>query len=40
VAFLVAPGTQRLIGSFGRAKFGQQLFVPDAGKTEAKLGLH
>ena len=39
VAFLVAPETQRLIGRFGRAKFGQALFVPDAGKTEAQLGL-
>ncbi len=39
VAFLVAPETQRVIGRFGRAQFGQPLFVPDAGKTEAQLGL-
>ena len=39
VAFLVAPATQRVIGAFGRARFGQALFVPDAGKTEAQLGL-
>ena len=39
VGFLVAPATQRVIGAFGRAKFGQALFVPDAGKTEAQLGL-
>ncbi len=39
VAFLVAPRTQRVIGSFGRSRFGQALFVPDAGKTEAQLGL-
>lgn len=34
VAFLVAPETQRLIGQFGRSRFGQPLFYPDAGKTE------
>jgi tungstate transport system substrate-binding protein len=34
VAFLVAPATQRLIGDFGRARFGQPLFYPDAGKAE------
>jgi tungstate transport system substrate-binding protein len=39
VGFLVAPRTQRLIGQFGRAKYGQALFVPDAGKSEAQLGL-
>ena len=37
--FLVAPATQRAIGEFGRARFGQPLFVPDAGRTEAQLGL-
>lgn len=31
--FLVAPETQRLIGEFGRARFGQSLFVPDAGRA-------
>ena len=30
--FLVAPETQRLIGEFGKGRFGQSLFVPDAGK--------
>ena len=30
--FLVAPETQRLIGEFGREKYGEPLFVPDAGK--------
>ena len=39
VDFLVAPATQRAIGRFGRARFGQPLFVPDAGRTEAQLGL-
>lgn len=30
--FLVAPETQRRIGEFGKGRFGQSLFVPDAGK--------
>ena len=30
--FLVSPQAQRLIGEFGRARFGQSLFAPDAGK--------
>jgi tungstate transport system substrate-binding protein len=37
VSFLVEPETQRLIGDFGKAKFGQSLFVPDAGKPEPQL---
>ncbi|MGH7538484.1 MAG: substrate-binding domain-containing protein [Gemmatimonadales bacterium] len=32
--WLVAPDTQRRIGEFGRARFGQSLFVPDAGKED------
>lgn len=28
--WLVAPATQKAIGSFGREKYGQPLFVPDA----------
>jgi tungstate transport system substrate-binding protein len=36
--FLLAPATQEMIGSFGRDKFGQQLFVPDAGKQDADVG--
>jgi tungstate transport system substrate-binding protein len=32
-----APG-QALIGGFGTDKYGQQLFVPDAGKSEDSLG--
>jgi len=39
VAFMVAPATQRLIGDFGRARFGQPLFYPDAGKSEDSLDL-
>jgi tungstate transport system substrate-binding protein len=31
VQFLVDPKVQALIGQFGRTKFGQPLFVPDAG---------
>lgn len=37
VDFLTAKPTQRLIGEFGRARFGQSLFVPDAGKPEPQL---
>jgi len=37
--FLVSAETQALIGKYGVEKFGQQLFVPDAGKTDAELGL-
>ncbi len=32
--FLVARETQRLIGRFGKARFGRSLFVPDAGKPD------
>ena len=32
--FFVAPGTQALIAEFGKARFGQSLFVPDAGKPD------
>ena len=34
--FLVAPDTQRLIGEYGRSRFGQSLFVPDAGKEASR----
>jgi tungstate transport system substrate-binding protein len=37
--YMVAPETQALIGQFGVDKFGQPLFVPDADKTDADLGL-
>ena len=36
--FMVAPDTQQVIGKYGVDKFGQSLFFPDAGKTEAQLG--
>jgi len=32
VEFMVAPETQKMIGEFGKNKFGQSLFFPDAGK--------
>jgi tungstate transport system substrate-binding protein len=32
--FFVAAETQRLIGEFGKSRFGQSLFVPDAGKPD------
>jgi tungstate transport system substrate-binding protein len=32
--WFVAPATQRLIGAFGTSRFGQSLFVPDAGKLD------
>jgi tungstate transport system substrate-binding protein len=38
VAFMVAPGTQKVIGEFGQAEFGEPLFVPDAGKNVEDLG--
>ena len=36
--FMVSADTQKLIGSFGVDKYGQQFFIPDAGKDEDKLG--
>jgi tungstate transport system substrate-binding protein len=32
--FLVLPATQAMIGQFGKSRFGQGLFVPDAGKPD------
>jgi tungstate transport system substrate-binding protein len=37
--FMVAADTQKVIGDFGLDKYGQSLFVPDAGKSEAEVGL-
>jgi len=37
--FMVAPETQNVISQFGQAQYGQQLFVPDAGKAESDVGL-
>jgi tungstate transport system substrate-binding protein len=36
--YLVSPEGQALIANFGVQKYGQALFVPDAGKDEASLG--
>ncbi|MCL6644000.1 MAG: substrate-binding domain-containing protein [Dehalococcoidia bacterium] len=36
--FLVAPETQRVIAEFGKDRFGEPLFVPDAGKSVEDLG--
>jgi tungstate transport system substrate-binding protein len=35
--FLVSPDTQGLIASFGVDKYGEPLFFPDAGKTDAEV---
>lgn len=32
VEFIIAPEPQKMIGDFGKDKFGQSLFFPDAGK--------
>lgn len=37
--FMTEPSTQEVIGKFGVEEFGQPLFVPDADKTDANLGL-
>jgi tungstate transport system substrate-binding protein len=37
--FLTDPATQEVIGQFGREKFGEPLFYPDAEKSDADLGL-
>jgi len=34
--FMVAPGTQALIKTFGVDRYGQPLFVPIAGLSEAE----
>lgn len=38
VDFMVDPETQKIIGEFGRDKYGEPLFFPDAGKKEEELG--
>lgn len=37
--FITDPAIQEVIGKFGVDKYGQQLFVPDADKSDADLGL-
>ena len=34
--FMVSPEAQALIGEFGKRRFGQSLFVPDAGKEASR----
>jgi tungstate transport system substrate-binding protein len=35
--YVVSPETQRLIASFGIEKYGEALFIPDAGKSEVEV---
>jgi tungstate transport system substrate-binding protein len=37
--FMVAADTQKVISEFGKDKYGTALFFPDAGKTDAEVGL-
>lgn len=39
IKFMTASSTQQIIAQFGVDKYGQQLFIPDADKTDADLGL-
>jgi tungstate transport system substrate-binding protein len=39
VEFMVSDEAQEIIRNFGVEKFGQPLFIPDAGKAESELGL-
>jgi tungstate transport system substrate-binding protein len=36
--FMVSPETQKIIRTYGVAKYGSPLFFPDAGKKEEDLG--
>ncbi|SMB89378.1 tungstate transport system substrate-binding protein [Thermanaeromonas toyohensis ToBE] len=38
VDFFISPETQKMIGEFGKDKYGEPLFFPDAGKKEEELG--
>lgn len=38
VDFMVSDDAQKAIGEFGKDKYGEALFTPDAGKQEADLG--
>lgn len=37
--FITSPEGQALIGRFGVEDYGQPLFIPDAGKTDAEVGV-
>lgn len=38
VDFFISPETQKMIGEFGKDKYGEPLFFPDADKKEEELG--
>lgn len=38
VEYMVNPDTQKMIGEFGKDKYGESLFYADAGKKESELG--
>jgi tungstate transport system substrate-binding protein len=38
-AWITSPEIQLVIGDFGKEQYGQGLFIPDATKTDAELGL-
>lgn len=38
VKYMVSQRTQKMIAEFGKDKYGQPLFFPDAGKNEADIG--
>jgi tungstate transport system substrate-binding protein len=35
--WIVSPAAQGMIGSFGKEKYGQRLFTPDAGRTDKEI---
>jgi tungstate transport system substrate-binding protein len=37
--WIIEPAVQEVIGQFGVEEFGEPLFIPDADKTDADLGL-
>src|SRR5215207_3623076 len=39
IEFITDSSTQKIIAQFGVDRYGQQLFIPDADKTDAELGL-
>jgi tungstate transport system substrate-binding protein len=39
VEFMISPDTQKIIEDFGKDKYGEPLFIPDAGKNEDEIGM-
>jgi tungstate transport system substrate-binding protein len=35
--WVVSPPAQRIIGAFGRDEYGEALFTPDAGRSDAEI---